>query len=129
MAGEFDPDQYAQKAADDALSDARIFGLDDEEIDGLRDALGRQQGKKLWARHLPAFQALCAAGTQWRRRLVFTAAGPLELVTGVDYAALKVALDILGIVLTPSSWAELMVLERAAAGAMNGEPPPFGWDG
>jgi hypothetical protein len=120
VAGDFaDPDTQ-----DDAIADARRMGLDDEEIEDLRAELGRQSDRRLWGRHVDAFRALCAAGTQWRRRLMFTPAGPTEVVAGLDYVALKVATDALGIVLSAASWRQLMVLERASAAAMNGAPPP-----
>jgi hypothetical protein len=121
VAGEF-ADDSTQPG--DALADAARFGLSQEEIDGLREALGRQQTRKLWAMHLDAFAALMAGATQWRTRLVPDERGPVERVVGLDYGGLKVALDALGIRLSPASWTQLAVHERAAAGALNGEPSP-----
>ena len=66
--------------------------------------------------------ALCAAGTLWRLRLVFTEQGPRERVAGLDYAGLRVVLDGLQLSLGPEDWQQLRVLEAAAVAAMNGEP-------
>lgn len=120
MAGEFAarPDE---RADDDALADARRWGLDDEEIAAVTAALGRSGNERLWVQHVAAFAALCAAGTQWRRRLVATADGVRELVAGLDYAGVKVAIDAVGIALTAEDWRQLRVLETEAVRALNGE--------
>lgn len=85
----------------------------------MRLELGRGE-LKLWAMHRRAFDALRAAGTQWRTRLMVTDQGLRELVIGLDYAGVGVALDMLGLQLTPNEWAQLRVLERAAAASFNG---------
>ena len=71
--------------------------------------------------HATAFRALCAAGTQWRTRLVVIGGRLAERVVGLDYAGLRVALDALAIHLDTEDWRQLMVLERAAAAELNGE--------
>ena len=96
--------------------------MSEEEIEAVREALGARTGEALWAMHLTAFRALCAAGTQWRTRLALTAGNLAERVIGLDYAGLRVALDAIGLALDAEDWRQLMVLERAAAAAMNGEP-------
>jgi|GEM_PF-6691322 len=90
----------------------------------LHEALGELADRKVWAMHVPALSALATGGTQWRTRLIWTERGPVERVVGLDYGALKVALDMVQICMTPAQWADLMVMERAAAGALNGDPAP-----
>lgn len=123
MAGDF-ADDSTQK--DDALADAERWGLDAGEIEDLREQLGQRAERGLWSLHVNAFLALQAGVTQWRRRLTFVgdSGTPVERFAGLDYTALKVALDMLGISLKPFEWRQLMVLEWAAAAALNGEPAP-----
>jgi hypothetical protein len=73
---------------------------------------------RLWHHHIKAFEALKAAATQWRVVLVATPAGLGTRVLGLDYAGVKVALDMSGITLSPDEFRQLCVLEDAAAAAM-----------
>jgi hypothetical protein len=122
--GEFGDGRPQGHDHDDAIADALRWGLAAEEIDAVRAALDSPAGERLWAMHVRAFAALCAAGTQWRRRLIATEQGFREICAGLDYAGLKVALDALQLSLTPDEFRQLGVLERAATAAMNGEPAP-----
>lgn len=97
------------------------WGLSDEEVAAVKAELGHDGETKLWAMYARAFAALCAAGTQWRFRLVVAAEGFTERVVGLDYAGVKVALDALGLVLSADDWRALALLEREAARALNGE--------
>lgn len=122
MAGDFNDDRTQD---DGALADAQRFGMSDEEIANLRQSLGQQSGRSLWRRHLNAFMALMAGATQWRHSLSVRDGQLVERVVGLDYTALKVALDALGMALTPVEWQQLTILEAAAIGAKNGAPAPI----
>jgi hypothetical protein len=109
---------------DEAVQDARRFGMDEEQISEIRAALGRSIGmafRGVWPVNIPAVAAFCAAGSQWRTTLIVAGGAIVTRFLGLDYAGLRVALDALGIAVTPDLFAGLQVMEGAARNALNGE--------
>ena len=81
---------------------------------------GEVEQEGLWACHLPAFQALLAADTQWRAASV--GMGGLVFL-GLDYTAAKISIDMHGLALTAEQWKDFRSIESAATALRNGAKP------
>lgn len=100
------------------------LGAANEEIEAVAMMLERQAGGEfngVWPSHAAAFRAFLAVASQWRTALMTSAEGFRTRVVGLDYGGAKVALDALGIAVTPALWSAVQVMEQAAAAALNGE--------
>ena len=61
-----------------------------------------------------ALHAFLAIATQWR--VVGPGDGTLRL-TGLDYAGVRVGLDLAGVVVTPAPWSDIQLIEAGAIAA------------
>ena len=111
----------ASPAADGALADAVLWGLDDDAVAAIRSSLaaGGQAFDGVWPDNVAIVEAFLAAGTQWRTGLRPTRSGPRLVWIGLDYAAARAGIEALGLSITPELWVGLMVMESAAREALN----------
>lgn len=100
----------AREEHDDAIADARRWGIDPE-------LLGETElHDGVWPENEDAVQAFLAVSTQWR----FAGGGMGGVMAvGLDYQSARAGLDLAGISVTPELWAQLRVIETAARGALN----------
>ena len=108
---------------DDALAEARAFGMPASEIAKLENRAAAREPEGLWPQNVPAIRALDAAFSQWRTALVVTAGGLASRITGLDYAAANVAWLALGIALTADEFSVLQSAEGFAVTLLNGGNP------
>ena len=103
----------AQDAQDDLEEDCRVLGLDPGTI-----PKGAQEDEGVWPQHVPAVRAFLTVAGQWR-----TVPHGLDGVRylGLDYGAAKAGFDLSGLEVGPDLWAEVRVIEAAAAAALNGK--------
>jgi hypothetical protein len=118
-----------------ALADARAFGLDDDSLAELTDALSspppiaEADYAGVWLVHAEIVRAFLAVSTQWRTASIggggFVvmgggAAAPRRLVfVSLDYASVRAGLDAEEIAVTPELWRGLRIMEAAACAALN----------
>jgi len=103
-----------QAAREDLDEDCRVLGLDAASL----PAPLEDEGDGVWPRNAAAVRAFLAVARQWRT--VASGMGGARFL-GLDYAAAKAGLDLAGIEVGPELWAEVRVIEAAAAAALNGE--------
>lgn len=72
---------------------------------------------RVWPRNWIIVRAFLATASQWRTIVLPSGAVHYQ---GLDYASVRVGLDMADIALTPEHWAGLRLMERTAAAAMNG---------
>ena len=107
------------------LDDAKSAGMDLASIANLREALtvslpDAEPDTKVWPENWDIVQAFLSVSTQWRMGTVGGGMVPaMPLFIGLDYAAVRVALDALEIPVTPELWRGLRVMEIEAATALN----------
>lgn len=92
--------------------DAAFFGLvveagEPEEFEGL------------WPDHEPAWRAFAAVSGQWRTQALSSLGGAAMIWLGLDYTAARAGLEMAGIDITPDLWAEVRIIEAAAAEELN----------
>lgn len=92
--------------------DAAFFGLKVEKADP-------QEFDGLWPDHAPAWRAFAAVSGQWRTQALSSLGGAALIWLGLDYAAARAGLDLAGIEITPELWAEVRIIEAAAAEELN----------
>jgi len=95
--------------------------MDEAGLAALRLALGRGDGAGVWPQNAAIVTAFLLVASQWRTGLRITDAGVRTVFIGLDYAAARAGLDALGVAVTPALFAGVMVMEMAAAKALNGE--------
>jgi hypothetical protein len=119
------------------MEDARRSGMDEQSLANLRatlDAPAPQATDEfgfdgVWPEHVEIVEAFIAVSTQWRAVTIggggFAGMGGAAIAParpmwiGLDYAAVRVSLDALGIAVTPDLWRGLQVMEYAACAALN----------
>ncbi len=102
-----------------------MLGIPAEMIEDTVTALETQKQQNaeafgVWPENGPALDRFLACATQWR-----AAAATLSGIVwiGLDYAGCGVALDRLGLAMTPAAWSDLQQMEAAALQVMNGGSP------
>ena len=100
----------AAREEDDALADARRWGIDPDLVRPAEDA-----PTGVWPEHVAAVEAFLAIAGQWR--MVAGMGGLLAL--GLDYTAARAGLDLAGFNVTPDLWADIQVIEAGAKAVMN----------
>lgn len=92
------------------------MGLGAEQVMRISGTMRSEETGDIWPRNLRIVDRFLAVASQWR-----TAAGGLAraAILGLDYASCAVALDGLGLEMTPDDWRGLQAMEAAAAAAMN----------
>ncbi len=104
-------------AEPEALRDARRFGFDAASAERLTERL-RSNGELqdgVWPDNVETVHAFLIAATQWRVAGTMTG---LHFI-GLDYAAVRVALDAEGVAVTPALWRGLRTMEAAAIAGLN----------
>lgn len=102
---------FGDTISEDALDDAARFGI---EIDPETLALAPEF--ELWDNHAPAFWAFMTVEGQWRCTGV--GMGGIYWI-GLDYAAVKVGLDLAGIALDHDEWEDFRQIEAGARKQLN----------
>jgi hypothetical protein len=102
------------------VRDARLAGMDEGSLKALLADLDEGTDDGIWPAHVEIVRAFCAVGTQWRLTLRPDGFGVRAFWLGLDYTAVKVALEALGVTITRELWQGLTTMEQAAAAAMNG---------
>ena len=105
--------------------------MDAESLANLGDALNvagaTEAYEGLWREHAEIVRAFLLVATQWRVTPVSAGASSMAggfsttrtIFIGLDYGAVKIALDIEGIAPTWELWRGLQVMEIAALAALN----------
>ncbi len=86
---------------------------------GLVIEIDADEFEGLWPDHAPAWRAFCAVSGQWRTQALSSLGGATLFWIGLDYAAARVGLEMAGIDITPDLWAEVRIIEAAAAEELN----------
>lgn len=75
----------------------------------------------IWPENVATVQAFLAVSTQWRVVSVGGAgfAPAMPMFIGLDYAGVRVSLDMMGITVSPTLWRGLQTMENAAGQALN----------
>jgi hypothetical protein len=75
------------------------------------------KGFGTWPQNMAIVDAFIAVASQWRTIVL-----PNGRVVwqGLDYASVDIGLNRAGIALRPDQWADVQIMERAAASALNG---------
>jgi hypothetical protein len=105
------------------VQDARLFGLSEEAVDLIRQALAVPAGGQceVWAENVEIVEAFLAASTQWRTAPIGGGLAPIGMVwIGLDYAGARVGIEQAGFTITPELWDGVRVMEVAARDALNG---------
>ena len=108
-----------QATSEEFDADAKALGLSAEIVASVKQSMTERQGGDsygVWPVTARAMERLMACGTQWRVASVGMG-GVVYL--GLDYGASKVALDGLGLKMTPDDWRDFRIAEAAAAGTLN----------
>lgn len=106
----------------EAIADARRFGFDSRSIEAVEAVLRDRQATSfdgVFLANAPVVDAFLAGASQWRTALVAGERGFRTRFVGLDYGGLRIALDALQITVTPWLWSGVMVMETAAAAALN----------
>lgn len=107
--------------------------MDQESISNLQEALRQIEVREdapdisepisfegLWPDHVVIVEAFAVIAKQWRVVSVGGGIAPSFLMwIGLDYSAVRVALDALEFKVTPDLWSGLQVMEEAACAALN----------
>lgn len=105
------------------LDDARRFNFAPELLTEISEALSQtaiEEQDGVWPDNWPIVQAFLAVATQWRVATIGGGMAPaLPILIGLDYAAVRVALDAEAIGVTPELWRGLRVMEDEAVKATN----------
>lgn len=112
------------------MADARLFGMDAQSLANLEAALktGRiEEYSGLWPEHVAIVEAFLSVASQWRVAPLSSGASSIAggftnsrlIFVGLDYSAVKIALDAEGIAITRELWAGLRTMEFAAIAALN----------
>jgi hypothetical protein len=107
------------------LEDARRFGMDEQSLANLREAMvapavtDDQTG--VWPENWDIVLAFLSVDTQWRIATIGGGgfAPALPVYVGLDYAAVRAGLEAEEIVITPELWRGLRVMEAEACTALN----------
>lgn len=100
---------------DGTLDELRRLGAGEQDLAPLekRAAEGRD-GIGVWPENWPVIVAFVAVATQWRVVWLGGLEGGTLMRTGLDYAGVRAALDMLGLKATPDLFGGLQVMEKAA---------------
>ncbi len=123
MAGNLIAEAAGAEHEDEALADARRFEFDDETIAAIGAEISQVSGSGfsgVWPENADAVAAFLLASSQWRTEFEIGEEGFRTRFIGLDYVGAKVALDAMEIVVTPTLWVGLVVMEQAARRALNG---------
>jgi hypothetical protein len=120
------------------MEDARRSGMDPQSLANLRETLDAPSSpaaddefgfEGVWPANVAIVEAFLAVSTQFRVTSIggggFAGMGgaliePVKpLAMGLDYSAVRVCLDALGVAVTPDLWRGLQVMEVAACAALN----------
>lgn len=114
------------------MVDAQRFGMDPVSIARLRAALDAGASSSdtyegLWPEHVSIVNAFLLVSSQWRVGAVgsgmMSPAGGFSasqlVFIGLDYSAVRVALEAEGIAITRDLWRGLRIMEFAAIAALN----------
>lgn len=119
--------QPAPAGSDDAMTDARLGGMDEAAIAALAAHLSRARPADafdgVWPDHEAGVRAAAAAGTQWRTTLALTGEDRIALKTrflSLDYAGCAVAWAALGLVVTGRTFEQFQLLEGFMRTLLNG---------
>jgi hypothetical protein len=98
--------------------------MSDAEIAVLRARLDRLEGAEesdgVWPDNVAVVRAFLAASSQWRSVVAGGGLAPARIFyVGLDYAGAKVAIDALGIAITPELFVGIQVMEDAAREILN----------
>lgn len=105
--------------------------MDAKSIANLKAALGATAGTEeyggLWPEHVEIVNAFMSVASQWRVASVSHGASSIAggfstsrlIFIGLDYSAVKIALEAEGIAITPDLWRGLQTMEFAAIAALN----------
>jgi hypothetical protein len=106
----------------EAIGDARRFKLSEASIAGLWLMLRGMPdaGDGVWAQNVEIVWAFLAAATQWRVASISGGLAPGRLFfIGLDYAGARIAIEAVGLTITPKLWFGVQVMEEAARDALN----------
>lgn len=127
MEGSLGEPATATSAAEDgeeAIADARRWGLAEDEVRALEAALSstRRGGgfRGVWPDNRVVVDAFLAAASQWRTAIGFDEERMRTLWIGLDYAGAAVAWGARGIDVTAERLAGVQAMELAARQALNG---------
>ncbi|MGL5166633.1 MAG: DUF1799 domain-containing protein [Afipia sp.] len=114
------------------MDDARRFDMDARSLANLDAALNAsvavaEDYEGLWLEHVPIVEAFLNVASQWRVASLSSGASSIAggfsssrlIFVGLDYSAVRVALDAEGIAITRELWAGLRTMEFAAIAALN----------
>ncbi len=94
-----------------------------ELIEALRDPADADVDRSndgVWPEHVAIVQAFLAVCTQWRTTPAGGGFAPMMPIwIGLDYSAVRVALEAEGIAITTELWRGLRVMEDEATDALN----------
>lgn len=110
-----------RSSSHEAVADARRFGFCEADIAAIESAFSQAGGFAVFAPNASIVAAFLCGASQWRTVWAGGSKGGSLLYLGLDYAAVRVALDARGIEVTPRLWAGLTDMEMAARDALNGE--------
>jgi len=116
-------DEGAGDDDDEAVADARRWGLAEADVAAIRSALsgGPADQGGVWPQHVATVTAFLAAASQWRTTLSPAGeGGPRVLWLGLDYAGACAGIEAAGLALDPDIWAGIRIMEAAARDALNG---------
>ena len=112
---------FSTQVDSEIVREARLAGMDEESLAALKGDLGEGDQEGIWPDHVETVRAFCAVGTQWRTSIRSEGLGFRQFWIGLDYTAVKVALEANEIEITRALWQGLVTMEQAAAAALNGE--------
>ena len=115
-------DEGAGDDDDEAVADARRWGLGEDAVDAIRGALSGNtgDGAGVWPQHVAIVTAFLACATQWRTTVAPAGDGFKLLWLGLDYAGARAGVEAAGLALDPDIWAGVRIMEAAARDALNG---------
>lgn len=102
----------------------RRFGFAAASIEAARAALvgGPDNSAGVWPQNVTIVLAFLAASSQWRIAGLGGGFVPARVYfVGLDYAGARVAIEAVGIAITPTLWVGMQVMEAAARDALNGD--------
>jgi len=114
-------DEGAGDDDDEAVADARRWGLGAEAVEVIRQAVsgGADAGTGVWPQHVAIVTAFLAAASQWRTTLAPAGDGLKVLWLGLDYAGARAGIEAAGLALDPDIWTGIRIMEAAARDALN----------
>lgn len=106
--------------------DAQQFDMDAASLAHLRAAMQSDDDSEdddvceVWPEHWDTVRAFVSVGTQWRVASIGGGFAPGRMIfLGLDYSAVRIALDAEAIVITPDLWRGLRVMENEACALLN----------